>query len=328
MSSAWDAPDWQPAVEQWVRDALAPAVTVTGPLERHLVRAWSAVLRVPTGDGEHWFKALAPGSAYEPRLVALLTRWQVPAVLQPVAVDLDRAWLLTRDGGRRLREIVDGDRDLGHWERVLPAYAQLQRGLEDRPDELLATGLPDHRPERMPALLAELLDSADDLLLGRAGGMTPEVHQRLVGLQDEYAAWCAELAAAGVAASLQHDDLHDANVFVNDGACTFFDWGDASLGHPFTSLLVTLRTVADKLELRAGGPELRRLRDAYLEAWTDVADRRTLDRALELAVRTGTVGRSLSWLRAIGHLAPADRGEHAAAVPGWLEELLEPDVVL
>ena len=327
MSSPWDEPDWQPAVEAWVRAQLAPSIAMTGPLEPHLVRAWSAVLRVPTTDGAYWFKALAPGSAYEPRVVQLLTEWDAPAVLRPFALDVDAAWLLSRDGGLRLREVIEADRDLTHWERVLRAYAELQRSVETLADELLAAGLPDHRPDRMPTVLGDLLASPDDLLLGRPDGLTAEVHERLQALQPDYSRWCAELAATGVAPTVQHDDLHDANVFVDGTRYTVFDWGDASLGHPFTSLLVTFRTLADKFGLERGGPELRRLRAVYLEAWAEVAEPAALERAVELAVRTGAVGRSMSWLRAIGHLSPADRAEHAAAVPGWLEELFADPVL-
>lgn len=47
----------------------------------------------------------------------------------------------------------------------------------------------------------------------------------------------------------------------------FFDWGDASVAHPFTSLLIALRAMADTFGLPPGDPVLRRFRDAYLEPW-------------------------------------------------------------
>ena len=74
--------------------------------------------------------------------------------------------------------------------------------------------------------------------------------------------------SGGVTGSLQHDDLHDANVFVADGRHRFFDWGDASVAHPFLSLLVPLRVAADALGVPNGDRVLLRLRDAYLEPWS------------------------------------------------------------
>jgi hypothetical protein len=47
--------------------------------------------------------------------------------------------------------------------------------------------------------------------------------------------------------ALDHSDLNDYSVFVAPGGrYTFFDWGDVSIAHPFTSLLVYLRVVAHR----------------------------------------------------------------------------------
>lgn len=127
-------------------------------------------------------------------------------------------------------------------------------------------------------------------------------------------------------ATVQHDDLHDGNVFVADDGYRFFDWGDASIAHPFGTLLVTLRSVAYAFELSPGDPALVRLRDTYLEAWTDRYDRATLREAADLAMTVATVSWSLSWRRALATTDPA-RAEYAAAVPGWLAEVFAPNSV-
>ena len=100
----------------------------------------------------------------------------------------------------------------------------------------------------------------------------------------------------------------------------FFDWGDADLAFPFTSMLVTLRVA------RSRWPDLAlaRLRDAYLEAWTDTHSRAELELLTLLATRAGKVGRAAAWVRALTDVP--DPGEHREAAPGWLEELLEEDV--
>ncbi len=147
----------------------------------------------------------------------------------------------------------------------------------------------------------------------------------------EYAGWCAELDASGIAPALQHNDLHDANAFpVLDGTgdlvdVTVFDFGDAVVSHPFGSLLVALRSAAHHLDLAPGAAGLARLRDAYLEPWTAEHTRGDLNRAVELAVRVATVSRADAWSRALGG-APAS-GAHADAVPGWLLEELEAPVL-
>ncbi|MCA1712163.1 MAG: aminoglycoside phosphotransferase family protein [Actinobacteria bacterium] len=274
------------------------------------VRPWSTALRIPTADGVVWLKACSPGTSHEPALLQALAAYGAPHLLEPLAVDVERGWLLLPEGGRTLRQQLDADPDPSHWERVLPRYAQLQRAVEGMP----LPGCDDLRPQRLPLLLDELLDTA---------GVAPEQLPHLRALQPRYADWCAELEASAVQPTVQHDDLHDSNVFAGRNDDLFFDWGDACLSTPFGSLLVVLRSAARRWELPAEDPVLRRLRDAYLEAWTDVHSREELELLALLATRVTKVCRSLSWQRALGG---ALEHEDAEAVPAWLEELLEPDV--
>ena len=82
-------------------------------------------------------------------------------------------------------------------------------------------------------------------------------------------------------ASVQHDDLHHANVYVRGAEVRFLDWGDASVSHPFMSLVVTFRFLDELNKLPPADPWFRRLRDAYLEP-----SGAGLATAIELAIRT------------------------------------------
>jgi hypothetical protein len=144
---------------------------------------------------------------------------------------------------------------------------------------------------------------------------------------DRYASLCADLAAIGIPASVNHDDLHDNNVFVPaqaDGHYQVFDWGDASVAHPFAVLLVALRVVAHLQNLGPGDPALLRLRDAYLEPWTGEFDRASLVQATRLALRVGGVSRALSYRSALVEGTAADHDAYGDGVPQWLLELYEP----
>ena len=99
----------------------------------------------------------------------------------------------------------------------------------------------------------------------------------------------------------------------------FFDWGDASVAHPFATLLVTLRSFAYTLDAKTDDPVVRRVRDAYLEPWGLGRDGPAL---VELATWTGIPGRALSWRRALVGAGPADIEAHGDTVAGWLTELL------
>ena len=317
----WADQHWRDTALDWLTEALArTGRRVTGQVEPR-VRPWSLVWQVPTDAGAVWFKANSPGTRYEAALLAALARLVPGRVLDPIAVDADRGWVLLPPGGTTLREVAGGDSDLTRWERVLPEYAELQRVTAADAEELLALGVPDHRPEVLPELFARLLDDRAALLIDKPDGLTTETYDRLRGLLPSYARHCRWLAEGGIAPSIQHDDLHDGNVFVADAGHCFFDWGDASVAHPFGTLLVTLRSVAHTSGRAGNDPALVRLRDAYLEPWTDRFERDTLRRTAQVAAWVTVVSRSLSWRRALAGGEPTS-AEYAAAVPGWLAELL------
>ncbi|MDG4778185.1 phosphotransferase [Micromonospora sp. WMMD961] len=320
----WSSEQWQVRARSWVDAQLSRAGRrVTGLVEPR-VRPWSLVWRVPTDDGPVWFKANNPGTVHEAVLVATLAELTPERVLTPIAVDREQGWSLLPDGGESLRDVLGRDPDLSYWERALPGYAALQLATAPRADELVTLGVPDHRPDVLPGLLVELLDDHGSLLIGAEGGLSQDMYERLRAELPSYAERCRRLADIGIPATVQHDDLHDGNVFAGPDGYRYFDWGDASVAHPFGTLLVTLRAIRYAKNPVADDSQLARLRDAYLEAWTDRYDRRTLVEAADLAIDLGPVSRSLSWQRALD-TPDESRAEYADAVPGWLAELFAAD---
>lgn len=300
----WTDPAWVDAILAWARDRLASrGRTVSGDVEQPHVRPWSTLFRIPTDRGPVWRKAAGPGTAHEARLLAAFAAWDVTNVLLPLDVDVERGWLLFEDGGPTLRQTRpdgSGDIDLAAWERILTTYAGLQRSVEQRAGDLLRLGVPDGRPEALPGELRRLVD--DDrwwALVGEDDRPAAEAgRERLRGLGEWVAAIAGELDRSGIAATIQHDDLHGGNVFVGrDGVC-FFDWGDTAVAHPFASMVTTLNSVAYRLGTDPDGPELTRLRDAYLERWTDVLPGPALHELLGHGLDLGRIGKSAAWARA------------------------------
>jgi hypothetical protein len=272
----------------------------TGPLAVFRDRPWSMVARVPTGAGPVYTKENRGDTRYEAALVEALARWAPDRVLTPITVDVRRGWTLLPDGGPILREVEGAEP--GHWERLLADHARLQRDLAPHADEMLGLGVPDHRPAAFAANLARLPASA------ALTAELPALHEHNECLRH-----------GRIPMSLQHDDLHDGNVF-SDGRV--FDWGDASVGHPFGVLLVSLRVAADQFQVGDGDPLVLRLRDAYLEPWSDLADRESLLAQVRAAVQLAKVGRALAWQRALAEADDAARAEWGDRVSAWLDELL------
>jgi hypothetical protein len=142
---------------------------------------------------------------------------------------------------------------------------------------------------------------------------------------------CARLSAYGIPETLHHDDFHDANIFVPAGRYAFSDWGESCVTHPFFTLLVTLRSIAYRLDLPYGSgehdyqfaPELEHLRDLYLLQWAEYGSPEDLRSAFSLAWRVAMVNRALTWWRVTANLEEEARTKYASAVPAWLQEFLD-----
>ena len=227
-----------------------------------------------------------------------------------------------RDGGERLRELVRSARDLHHWHALLPEYAELQLALAPHVEEMLDAGVPDERLAVLPDHLERLLDDRDACMVGRESGLTEDEYRRLRDLLPDFAERCARLAAFGIPETIQHDDLHDGNVFVRDGRHLVFDWGDSCVSHPFNSLVVMMRALVYRLELPPGGPDVLRLRDAYLEPFARYGSPGELVEAVDLAHYVGTASRSMNWSRFLRSYGTGV-GSDEDAVPYGLKRLLD-----
>jgi hypothetical protein len=281
--------------EDWIRAHMEPV----GPIETEHERPWATVLRVPLADGVAWFKACAPVQAFEPRLTAELCARYPDRVAEVLAHDEERAWLLLADAGTPISAFGNPPEA---WLVALPLYAELQRGEAAHMHDHLAHGVPDLRVATLPARYDDLLQR--ELPLER------EEIDRLRAFAPRFAELCDELAAHDVPETVQHDDLHMANVYAQDEHLRLLDWGDSSISHPFVSLVVTFRFLEEVTKLPPGDPWFGRLRDAYLEPWG-----RGFEAVFALAMRVGTVAHAIAWLRQRDHLLAKERAEFDRRFP-------------
>jgi hypothetical protein len=322
VADSWSDPAWLAAVHAWIKAQVsARGLAISGPIEQPHLRWWSTVLRVPTDDGVLWMKATQPMYAFEARVTPFLADLRPALTVAVIAADPERGWMLSRDAGTRLREATDRP-VVDHWADLLPRYAELQMATGEHRRQLASLGEPDRGLSKLATDLRSTVDEPDHLLLGDPRGLTPD---QVEAVRDRLAAFdadCRQLAEIGIPETLQHDDLHDGNAFVRDGGYVVFDWGDSCISHPFHTLAVTLRALAYSHKLEPGGPEIRRLVDAYLEPWQRVAPAPALREAADIARRTGTIGRAMAYRSWVGQMPTDLADEQRESIPYGLRLFL------
>jgi hypothetical protein len=321
----WERCGWFPQAEAWLRDRVVEAgYTQTGPVELAHARLWSCMLTAPTERGPLYFKAVEPSFAFEAPLTAeLARRW--PAHLPPVvALDPARGWLLTAHGGQVVRDLVDGEDGIVHWERLLAQFAQMQIESAGAVERLIALGVPDRRLARMPRLYQEIVADRETLLVGRSGGLREEDWARAQALLSEVEALCAELAHCGLPAGLHHDDFGPGNALLGPGGnYIFIDWSDCAITVPLCSLFIPLRWARYVLEY--DDVALARMRDAYLEPWRAIVSSERLERAAPLALRLAKLQRALTWRTWVRATGPERAWEYTDSAPYFLRMFLNDD---
>lgn len=283
----WTDPAWVAEADAWIGERLAElGMHRTGAVEQPHVRAWSTAMRIPTSAGDLWFKANLPVLAYEAHVVEALDRVRPDHVPELVAVEHDRGWMLMRDGGERLREVVARERRLERWLGVLPLYAGLQLAAAPLADELVAAGTPDLRLARLAGLYARLVEELD--------GLEPDERARLLESVPDVEELCSAVASHGIPETIQHNDLHDGQVFVSGGRYRILDWGDACVSHPFTTMSVTLEGVlAFGLDDVEGSVDTTPYRNAYVDPFSHHGRDEALDAAMAGALRLGWICRAV-----------------------------------
>ena len=329
----WARIGWFDRARAWIEEQVARlGYTIVTPVEQVHARAWSTVLRVSTTEGMLYFKAVAPGFTHEPGLTQYLSAHWPECVPHVLAVDTERRWMLMKDAGRPLRELLlQGDTlaNSVYLEQAFSLYAQFQIETADHTDALLSRGCPDRRLHMLPSLFEQLIADSAILLIGQKGGITETELEQLHEFTPSVREMCDELAGYQLPETLHHDDFHTNNILINERGYVFFDWGDSAVTHPLCSMFTALRSA--KYRLHYDDDTLLRLRDAYLEPWSSFASHLSRERllaAFSIAQRLAMLSRALTWYQVISPLEERAKWEYEDAVPYWLKMFLtnrEPD---
>lgn len=308
--------EWRSGAESWISERLSAAnLAVTGAIEQRRVRPWSTQLVVPTDGGRVWFKANCPAQAFEPALQALLARLAPDEVDEPLALDGERGWMLTRDRCATLRERHEPG--LSEWQHVLREAAGLQRLAADHARDVLAVGVPDCSPAtvaaRFDVMLERLRERADD----DPAHLVADVVEQLEAARPSVRDAASVLAEGPLPVTVQHGDLHPGNVFEVDGRLRIFDFGDAQWAHPLESLPLPWAITKDDLPWQE-------ILAAYHQPWQDVLTIDELAELLAAAVVTQPVNRSFGWWEALTEATEEEWKAWGEAPARHLAHVVEP----
>ncbi|UMG92850.1 hypothetical protein [Nocardioides sp. TF02-7] len=309
------------AVAAELRRFVVAAVGEPTRLEPLRVRPWAAVWRVEVGTDRFLAKQSRPGRGHEARLTVELAR-RVPSYVVPVtAADPERDLLLTPDLGPTLAAGVP-ERGVDVWCRVLRDAARLQRAVARDAETLDLTRL---APEEAVTYAGDAVGRLCALPAGDPRRLDPAVAGRLQALLPAVERWAEVVADLDLPLTLHHNAPGlDAVVLPTDpdAPVRFRDFGDALLTEPLGGLLVPLGECAVAL---AAGPDdlrLRRVADAALEVWSDLAPARSLRAALPAALQLARLARVESWRRRVATMTSEERREFGSAPARWLGSLV------
>jgi Phosphotransferase enzyme family len=282
MVAHWHDPDFVAAAESWIRDTVVTAGSAAVTIDRVHTQEWSTVWRIETGADPLWFKANSADYHAEADVIAAVAACDPLFGTEVIAVEPQHRWLLMRDAGASLREEIDEEGWVAGFADVLPRYAEVQLGSRAAVEGLVAAGVRRVDVTTLSERYAALVEPLGDPDLVAAAARLPHLLEVLAGVP--------------IPDMIQHDDLHDGQIFRQGQHHRLLDWGDSVISHPFFSLSVCLQGVAQwGLEDIEGSVDTTPLLQAYLVPFEREFGPRVHD-VVPAALQLGWVVRALNGL--------------------------------
>lgn len=280
----WENEAYKKEMMQWASSVIGDEVT----FEEVKSTDMSIVLKGTSDTGPVYLKSVNEAAHFEAGLTAFIAKEFTGRTVELRAIEEQENWMLMRElPGKSLREV----KTMYAYTSCISNYADFQKETIPKTSQLLSLGVTDRR---LPVIKKEI----DEHLEAMCGtGLNEEETAKILALKPELLSACDELVGV-LPDALDHGDLHSGNVFVEGETYRFFDWGDASITHPFLSVRVFWNSLFELLEEDTDENWMKKIvefRPVYLDKWKDFAPADVLERQLYLAEQVGCVYRALSW---------------------------------
>jgi thiamine kinase-like enzyme len=219
----------------WIQEKIDPMnLRLSGQFRQLTASATFNLIRFETNGPALWLKAVGRPNIHEFRIVSTLTTL-FPSFLPSIVASLPErnAWLMEEVDGTS----PNADSDFTTWRTIAVRLAELQIASLREVPRLISAGCRDIR-------VSSLLNSTDeffaimDKLMKQQVKIPPSIltPDELFDLKERIKDILSPLAANGIPDTLNHLDLNPGNIFVTGEHCTFIDWAEAAIGHPFLTL--------------------------------------------------------------------------------------------
>lgn len=313
-NAPWFDQTYMLKIEKWIDDVIRiEGLTLEVPIQEVKKTDFSLVLLVPTSTENLFFKGTRSSTHHEAAVSNYFHQVYPGQSTGIVRIEEKEGWLLMNElGGVPIRQL----KDKKIWKAALSEYAQLQVSEVANIERLRELNIPNRTLSKLKEDIIKHLEGMCDT------GLSTEEKEAVIKLQPELLNMCDELEELLPIHTIDHGDLHSANIQYDDGKITFLDWGDSSITHPFFSTHVFWNSL---FELVDNDPEwlkvIDEFRPYYLKPWTAFAPMEKLESALKISDQLGCVHRAISWY---SYLNPSVADQSEFKKPSqWLQALLE-----
>jgi aminoglycoside phosphotransferase (APT) family kinase protein len=264
----------------WIQEKIDPMnLRLSGQFRQLTASPTFNLIRFETNGPALWFKAVGEPNLHELRIVSTLAAL-FPSFLPRIIASLPErnAWLMAEAEGTS----PDADSNFSTWKTLSARLADLQIASLREVPCLISAGCRD-------TTVSSLFNSTDefftimDKLMEQQVKTPPSIltSEELLDLKKRIKEILSSLAACGIPDTLNHLDFNPGNIFVSGERCTFIDWAEAAIGHPFLTFQYLLEHLT---RLRPDHADRREeLVSAYASMWQHFARSSAVSHSLALA---------------------------------------------